>query len=167
MNTGAVHTRLRTTTCSAATDRDRSLTVAALQLPGNTQLVRSRARKQAVCADFFSAPEGAVKASHISQRPREQSASGMRDGTLEAVARDFEALLVGELLKAARATGSSAWLGGEDAAADAALGLAEQEFARAIARNGGLGLARVVLQGLEGDATRSSSAPPAHTPERP
>lgn len=86
---------------------------------------------------------------------------------LEAVARDFEALLVVELLKAARAGGSAAWLGAEDAAADAALGLAEQEFARAIARNGGLGLARMVLQGLENGATRSSSAPPAHTAARP
>lgn len=86
---------------------------------------------------------------------------------IAAAARDFEALLVSELLRAARATGAEAWLGGQDAAADSALGLAEQQFARAIAEGGGLGLARLVTQGLEAPATRSSSAPPAHTTARP
>lgn len=79
---------------------------------------------------------------------------------LEAVARDFEALLVAELLKAARASGAAAWTGGEDAAADSALGMAEQEFARAIAA-GGLGLARIIVEGLESATTRSNSAPPS------
>lgn len=86
---------------------------------------------------------------------------------LESLARDFEALLVGELLKAARAGGSGGWLGEEDAAAESALGLAEQELARAIAAGGGLGLARLALEGLERSATRSSSAPQGHTAERP
>ncbi|HWQ56909.1 MAG TPA: hypothetical protein VN442_24690 [Bryobacteraceae bacterium] len=99
------------------------------------------------------------------------AAAGMpqapESGKLAAVARDFEALLVSELLKTARAAGSEAWLGGEDAAADSAFGLAEQQFSRAIADAGGLGLARLITRGLEDGATRSSSVPPAPAAERP
>lgn len=88
-------------------------------------------------------------------------------GKLAAVARDFEALLVSELLKTARAAGSEAWLGGEDAAADSAFGLAEQQFSRAIADAGGLGLARLITGGLEGGATHSNSVPPEPATDRP
>jgi Rod binding domain-containing protein len=87
-------------------------------------------------------------------------------GKLAEAARDFEALLVSELLRAARA-GSAGWLGGEDAASDSALGLAEQQLARAIVGGGGLGIARLVAQGLEAAATRSSSATPEDKTARP
>lgn len=76
-----------------------------------------------------------------------------------AAARDFEALLVSELLRASHMSGSAAWLGGEDSTADSAFGLAEEQFARALAQGGGLGIARLVIKGL--DSTHSSSAKPA------
>ncbi len=63
-------------------------------------------------------------------------------------ARQFEALLIGQLLHAARADGSN-WLGSsEDAAGDCATDYAEQQLAAVMAQSGGLGLAHMVEQGL-------------------
>ena len=77
-------------------------------------------------------------------------------------AGDFEALLVSQLMKSIREEGSG-WLGtGEDKAVDAAFGLAENEFARAISGAGGFGLAKVIEKGLisrpaaESPSTRQS-----------
>jgi Rod binding domain-containing protein len=65
-------------------------------------------------------------------------------------ASQFEALLIGQLLKTAREAGGSGWLGtGEDHAGETALELAEQHFAQVMAAQGGLGLARLVLTGLQ------------------
>jgi Rod binding domain-containing protein len=89
----------------------------------------------------------------------QKDASGAR---VDEAAREFEALLLARLLKSAREAGSGGWLGtdGEDAAA--AMEMAEEEFARALATGGGLGLARLIRDGLEaaGAATRSSPARP-------
>jgi Rod binding domain-containing protein len=64
-------------------------------------------------------------------------------------ARQFEALLLAQLLRAARGSGEG-WLGaGEDASASSALELAEEQFAAALSAQGGLGLARLVVSGLE------------------
>jgi Rod binding domain-containing protein len=61
-------------------------------------------------------------------------------------ARQFEALLIGELLKSSREAGGAGWLGtGEqDQAGQLGLEVAEQEFAKMLAAKGGLGLARMV-----------------------
>ncbi|MBI4873282.1 MAG: rod-binding protein [Acidobacteria bacterium] len=62
----------------------------------------------------------------------------------------FEALLIGQMLKAAREAGSSGWLGtGEDHSGESALEMAEQQFAQVMAAQGGLGLARMVIAGLQ------------------
>ena len=59
---------------------------------------------------------------------------------VEEAAQQFEALLIGELLKAARGD-QNGWLGsGEDTGDATASGLAEEQFAQALARAGGLGL---------------------------
>jgi Rod binding domain-containing protein len=65
-------------------------------------------------------------------------------------AKDFEALLIGQMLQSVREEGSS-WLGAgdDDKASDAAFGMGEQELARAIADGGGLGLSKVIASGLE------------------
>lgn len=63
-------------------------------------------------------------------------------------AEAFEALLLTQLLRSARAEGSG-WLGsGEDAAADQAVSMAEEFLARALSAQGGLGIARMVGKGL-------------------
>jgi flagellar protein FlgJ len=63
-------------------------------------------------------------------------------------AQQFEALLMGQILRSARA--SSGWLGDDaDPSAECATDYAEQQFAAVIAQQGGLGLADMVAKGLE------------------
>ena len=65
-------------------------------------------------------------------------------------AQQFEALLLSQMLKNVRDSASGGWMGGgEDQASDSAVGMAEEQFACALARNGGLGLTKLVIAGLE------------------
>jgi flagellar protein FlgJ len=63
-------------------------------------------------------------------------------------ARQFEALLIGQILRSAR-QGGAGWLGGEDAAGEVATDYAEQHLATVLAQQGGLGLASLIAKGLE------------------
>ena len=62
----------------------------------------------------------------------------------------FESLLIGQLMKSMRES-STGWLsdGDEDQAGATATDMAEEQFAQALARQGGLGLSRMVVSGLE------------------
>ena len=61
----------------------------------------------------------------------------------------FEALLIGQLMKSMRDS-SSGWLDdGDDQAGATATDMAEEQFAKSLASHGGLGLARMVVCGLE------------------
>jgi flagellar protein FlgJ len=62
-------------------------------------------------------------------------------------AQQFEALLIGQILRSVRESGG--WLGSTDASADCAAEYAEQQFAAVIAQRGGLGLADLIARGLE------------------
>ena len=65
-------------------------------------------------------------------------------------ARQFESLMIAEMLKCMRDASGSGWLGtGEDASGDSVMGLAQEQFAQALAQNGGLGLSKLVVDGLE------------------
>jgi flagellar protein FlgJ len=63
-------------------------------------------------------------------------------------AQQFEALLIGQILRSARQSGSG-WLGGEDPSAECATDYAEQQFATVMAQQGGLGLAGLIAKGLK------------------
>ena len=64
-------------------------------------------------------------------------------------AQQFEALLLGQMLRTERQSGSG-WLGsGGDASAECVTDYAEQQFAAVLAQNGGLGIATLVAKGLE------------------
>ena len=64
-------------------------------------------------------------------------------------AQQFEALLLGQMLRTERQSGSG-WLGsGEDASAECVTDYAEQQFAAVLAQNGGLGIATLVAKGLQ------------------
>ena len=63
-------------------------------------------------------------------------------------AQQFEALLMGQILRSARQNGSG-WLGGEDASAECATDYAEQQFAAVLAQQGGLGMASLIAKGLQ------------------
>ena len=64
-------------------------------------------------------------------------------------ARQFEALLIGQILKSMREA-EGGWLGtGEDQASASGMDYAQEIFAQALSANGGLGLARMVSEGLQ------------------
>ena len=71
------------------------------------------------------------------------------NGKAADAAKQFEALLIGQMLKSMRESGSG-WLGsGEDQAAESAMGMAEEHFAKALSASGGFGLSTMIQRGLE------------------
>jgi flagellar protein FlgJ len=65
-------------------------------------------------------------------------------------AEQFEALLIGQMLKSAREAGSNGGLGtGEDNAGHTGMEMAEQQFASLLASKGGLGLSRFITLNLD------------------
>ena len=63
-------------------------------------------------------------------------------------AKDFESLLLAQMLKSMHEEGSN-WLGtGDDQSTDSAFGLAEQQLARTLVSGGGLGLSKLIESGL-------------------
>ena len=72
-------------------------------------------------------------------RPRGRDPDKVHDA-----ARQFEALLMGQILRCVRQSGAG-WLGsGEDSSAECATDFAEQQFAAVLAQQGGLGLATLI-----------------------
>jgi flagellar protein FlgJ len=70
-------------------------------------------------------------------------------------ARDFEALLIAQMLRSIR-EGGSGWLGtGDDDAGATAVGFGEEQLAKALTKGGGLGLSKVIASGL---AVKSAAA---------
>lgn len=64
-------------------------------------------------------------------------------------AKQFEALLIGQMLKSMRDS-EGGWLGtGEDDASSSAMEYAQENFAQSLANSGGLGLANLVVKGLQ------------------
>jgi flagellar protein FlgJ len=64
-------------------------------------------------------------------------------------AQQFEALLIGQILRSARQGGSGWFSDGEDPSGEVATDYAEQQFATVLAQKGGLGLANMIAKGLE------------------
>src|ERR1700761_5146876 len=68
---------------------------------------------------------------------------------IKKAASQFEALLVGEIMKSAREGDGSGWLGTDDDEAGSTMSdLSEQQFSQALASGGGLGLAKLISAGL-------------------
>ncbi len=68
---------------------------------------------------------------------------------VKASAKQFEALLIGQMLKSMRDS-EGGWLGtGSDDSASSAMEYAQENFAQSLADSGGLGLAKLVVKGLE------------------
>ena len=89
-------------------------------------------------------PLGAVDGQEKSSRAKTSPAQ------LLDAAKQFESLLLSEMLKSVREASGSGWLGaGEDAAGDSAMGLAQEQFAQALAQGGGLGLSKMIAGGLQ------------------
>ena len=95
--------------------------------------------------------------------PERNAPGGPKDDPqkIRESAGQFEALLIGQMLRQVRESGSGGWMGeGEDQAGANMMGLAEEQLAQALASQGGLGLASLVARGLS--APRGlEAAPPA------
>ena len=66
-------------------------------------------------------------------------------------ATDFEALLIGQMLRSAREAGRGGLTGDEDDDSEAnssLLELGEQQFAQALSSSGGLGIGKMIVAGL-------------------
>jgi Rod binding domain-containing protein len=75
---------------------------------------------------------------------------------LHDAAQQFEALMIGEIMKSVRESGSEGSLGGddEDTANDSAMDMAESQFAKALALGGGIGLSRMIEQNVGAERAR-------------
>ena len=73
----------------------------------------------------------------------------VKTAKIHDAARQFEALLIGQMLKSMRES-EGGWMGtGEDQAGSSAMEYAQEMFAQALSANGGLGLAGMVVSGLK------------------
>jgi flagellar protein FlgJ len=70
---------------------------------------------------------------------------------IKDAAQQFEALMIGQLLKTAReASGSGGWFGtGEDETGQIPMEMAEQQLAATMAKQGGFGLTTTITRDLE------------------
>ncbi|HWB87394.1 MAG TPA: hypothetical protein VG675_24840 [Bryobacteraceae bacterium] len=81
--------------------------------------------------------------------PAGTHAKGDTPAKIHDAAQQFEALLLGQMLRSERESGNG-WLSNDDdSAADCATDFAEQQFATLLSKQGGLGLSNLIVQGLE------------------
>lgn len=73
---------------------------------------------------------------------------------IKDAASHFEALLITQMLQSSRASGSGGLLGDTQDQNSTLLELGEQQLAQALASNGGLGIAKMVVSGLNQNANR-------------
>ncbi len=88
---------------------------------------------------------------------------------IAGVAKQFEALMIGQMLKTAREGSGGGWFGNEDDQDDQTgslvMDMAEQGFSQAMAARGGLGIAKMLTANLErGQAKTPSSDSEAPAP---
>ena len=85
----------------------------------------------------------------------------VKSSKLHEAAQQFEALMIGEMMKSVRESSESGWLGssGDDPSTDQAVEMAEQHFAKALAMSGGIGLSKMVEQTVgQQSAARNTTA---------
>jgi Rod binding domain-containing protein len=68
---------------------------------------------------------------------------------LATAAQQFEALMIGEMMKSAREASDGGWLSSDaDSGEESAMGMAETQFAQALASHGGFGLAKTIEKSM-------------------
>ncbi len=70
---------------------------------------------------------------------------------IEGAAQQFEALLIGQMLKSAHESDDDS-----DNSSETMLDVANQQFSQLLANNGGLGLAQMIVKGLKQGAHHAS-----------
>jgi len=79
---------------------------------------------------------------------------------IKDAASQFEALLIGQILKSAHTDSGDGWGGESDPASASAMDFANDYFARAMAAKGGLGLTNMIVSGLERQASKAQKREP-------
>jgi Rod binding domain-containing protein len=102
------------------------------------------------------APTPLPDAIPASGRPSLASAPKDTPQKIAKAARDFEAVLISEMLKSARESGGGITgdADEQDETNSTMLELGEQQFAQALSASGGLGIAKMVIAGLTNHANR-------------
>jgi Rod binding domain-containing protein len=97
-------------------------------------------------ADMRIAPAAASLLPGSAPTSGVSSTTPKKTDKLHEAAQQFEALMIGEMMKSVRQSSESGWLGssGEDGSTDQAVEMAESNFAKALAMSGGFGLSRMV-----------------------
>ena len=90
-----------------------------------------------------------------------QTAARDNPEKLRKAAKEFEALLIGQMLKSVRESSFGGGWGSGDQAGEVALEMADQQVSQMLATNGGLGLARLITKGLEQRLAGTIKPPPA------
>ena len=73
---------------------------------------------------------------------------------IKEAASQFEALLITQILQSSRASGGGGLMGDTQDQNSTLLELGEQQMAQALASHGGLGIAKMVMAGLNKNANR-------------
>ena len=97
------------------------------------------------------------------------SQAAAKPDQISQAATQFEALIIGQVLKAARESSDKGWLGtGDDQTSDMAMEMAEQGLAQGLAAQGGLGIAKMITAKLRRDEAKvASSGPGTPGPQAP
>jgi Rod binding domain-containing protein len=91
---------------------------------------------------------------------------------ISGVAKQFEALMIGQILKSARESSGGGWLDSEDDQDDQTgslvMEMAEQGFSQAMAARGGLGIAKMVTANIErGELSNQAKTPSSDSEFQP
>jgi Rod binding domain-containing protein len=78
---------------------------------------------------------------------------GKPPAKVEDAARQFEALMIAQMLRTARENTED-----QDSSASTMLDVADQQFSQVLANNGGLGLAKLIVKGLNQGQADANSA---------
>ena len=98
---------------------------------------------------------------HLTALPDMAAAGGRAKDPkkLAEAAKQFEALMITQMMKSARDSSGGGWLNdGDETGEDSSMGMAEEQFAQAMASSGGLGLAKMVLQTMSHATDNQESA---------
>lgn len=96
--------------------------------------------------------------------PGDLSATGAKQPEkLHKAAQQFEALLIGEMLKSAHEAGSDGWLGGESTGDESAMDMAESQLANALSSGKGIGLASVIERAMQKSVSQNVADTPANS----
>jgi Rod binding domain-containing protein len=74
---------------------------------------------------------------------------------LADAAKQFESLMIDQMMKTVRESSGGGWLNdGDQTGEDSSMGMAEEQFANAMASSGGLGLAKMIVKTMSQPETK-------------